>query len=324
MNKEIVDSQLKATGSNENKPRNPHLFTKEIVEIFLNHCASNYTQNKIVKKFNLADLASLSKEIMGHRRTVGYDLIDRCLFVNSSMPLPENEKNKYVMKIQRKIIKKLISFKKIQCQLSIDFQNSKIISLENSEITTANEVYPTMQDQNGQKYYARLMETTNQIILPEARIYILRHSCILPLIGWIKKETQNEPNEIYYIYHYIDDTLDSYLGRKEIDAHGFDPKCLVKKLLYGMEYLQDKGLHYHSNIIFMDGDQPAFGYILVDDSEIAENRLNEYQVNDMRNLANILRKIDQKFSDQKIKIVIEAIENAPLIRASVLQSILTD
>ena len=134
-----------------------------------------------------------------------------------------------------------------------------------------------------------------RVVTDHARTYILRHPCILPLIGWAKlARPQGEGKGLFYIYTHLSDSLDTYLAERN-PINRDEAIQLIINLIYGYLYLRSKQITYRPDHIFMDGNQPVFGFLHLPTEGI---EFEEQSARDVDELNIIIAKIHSQ-SDPK-------------------------
>lgn len=218
-------------------------------------------------------------------------------------------KETYLLGVKKEIFKCLLTFRKASAGLLKNFRMSKMKELKDIEpITLISDTQGNsyeMLDSEKKMYYMREIKDFRKneektMITANVRAYALRHVCILPLLGWMwKKNPEDKSKTLCYIYKYLPDTLEYYLS-----IHSpLDPKTaknLIIKLCYAYLYLYSKGLDYNPEVIFIDGEQPVFGFLEIDEETEFPNKKKPCYFDSVYNL--ITRIYGQTANSELLKI----------------------
>lgn len=209
---------------------NINVFSMENINDFVNYIINQNRNGAPIPKFSLADLRKAPK------------------IQQLSNITPEEKECERELKM--KIMKKMNKFMQISNELYKCFNASPIkIIIENPLPQAPFDLL--IDPESNISYFGRKVKKEGKARF--CRQYLLKHSCILPLLGWGKSENADE---IYLLYQRIDEKLSDVI---HTIAEQGKLLSVIKKLLYGVAYLHSKFLHLDIQIpIYIKSDQPIF------------------------------------------------------------------
>ena len=282
-----------------------------MIDSFLYKAALEFDEHQTVyEEFNIADIVS-GKNLTPSK----LDLIVEEERLKA--------KEEYMLNLIKAIYSQLSLANRLSNTLVNDFLNSRIRSLKEETLLKEFECkngefyYMINSEGEGPMYYARFLGIINlyprttiegndrsrksvieeSVITDHTRTFALRHPCILPLVGWANLASpQGEGKGLFYIYTHLSDSLDTYLAERD-PINRDEAIQLSIKLIYGYLYLRSKQITYRPDHIFMDGNQPVFGFLNLPTESI---EFEEESARDVDELKIIIAKIhlqsDPKFN----------------------------
>jgi hypothetical protein len=159
-------------------------------------------------------------------------------------------------------------------------------------------VYEIWRTNQGELFYARRIKemkpNSKDVSSLEMRALVLKHVIVLPLRYWKIINTS-----LYYVYDYIEETLD-HLVKRGANWSKKEVEIFAVKLLQGMRYLHSKRIHYCSDVVFVQERTPTFGFELIDKSMSGDDEKPIDDAKDGENLAKMLEKVAKLCNDPEL------------------------